>query len=531
MKYNQTYSIMKNIITKLFLLITYFFAGLVYGQGTGELYITNHVHGENNIVRHSHLANAFINASIAHPSIGFHFTLTDLNNIINTYFSENFEVRDMEILDEVVFFCGQDPTLVSGFIGWFSITDLFYGTGDIHIDNTLSAQGLLSLDNIEVYTDQGGGIHIAGYGVHSVSTDPYSPFPYTFVYTLYRAFEAVGNPATGMQYRVADLYSGGLKSDIKDMVVTNNFVVYLQCGRNNICAPFIGVGIDLEVFPKYNMFSATHFSLGHFQTITNHTVTYPNAGTYSTSCTFVLPDNSDPHSSEAKMVHIGDDKVAVCSYRVDLDYSAWTPIPDCDPFFDNPTYCVQDNELTRTQRYLANRIYDISPILTNNPMVMVSAALVPLPEEVYEIDDFVYNNPRKSYEVVHRHERIPGIQETAFTTMDYSSGIPPYVTSDYEIIVNTTSGWTPTSVCLFGNDEYLVSGNHQNSYEQMYWKSGFNYVTGSCDLSQQYPMNQIPTMAEKYNIWAMDASMWVPLVFVDFLKADKIEEEVEIKCN
>ncbi len=521
----------KNKKKGLLLLSIFLYSGLAYGQSGSELYINSNVQGEMNMVRYSQSSNAFINASKAYTSTGFHFTLTDLNNMVDTYFRKNFEVRDIEILNDTIFFCGQDPTLVSGFIGWFSITDLFYGTGDIHIDNTLSAQGLLSLDNIEVYTDQGGGIHIAGYGVHSVSTDPYSPFPYTFVYTLYRAFEAVGNPATGMQYRVADLYSGGLKSDIKDMVVTNNFVVYLQCGRNNVCAPFIGVGIDLEVFPKYNMFSATHFSLGHFQTITNHTVSYPNAGTYSTSCTFVLPDNSDPHSSEAKMVHIGDDKVAVCSYRVDLDYSAWIPIPDCDPFFDNPTYCVQDDQLTRTQRYLTNRIYDISPILTNNPMVMVSSALVPLPGEVYEIDDFVYNNQKQSYVVVHRHERIPGIQETAFTTMDYTSGIPPYVTSDYEVHVNTSIGWTPTSVCLFGNDEYLVSGNIQSSYEQLFWKSGINYSVGNCDVRQSYPTTQIPTTEEKNNIWPIDASGWVTLNYVDYHPKEVLLKEVEIKCN
>ena len=191
--------------------------------------------GDKNIVRYSPGDNAFINASRNQPPTGYHFTMTDLSTMIDAYFHEDFEVRDMEILGDIVFFCGKDLVLSSGIIGWFDIYSLFHGAGTIHIDKTLSALGLQSLDNIEVFTDQGGGIHIAGYGVYSETMTTYS-----YIHTLYRAFEAVGNPATGMQYRVADLY-GGYHSDIKDMAVTDNFVVYLKCDRNILCSPYNGI--------------------------------------------------------------------------------------------------------------------------------------------------------------------------------------------------------------------------------------------------------------------------------------------------
>ena len=479
-----------------------------------------YVQGDKNIVRYSPGDNAFINASKNQPPTGYHFTITDLSTMIDAYFQENFEVRDMEIYGDKVFFCGKDLATVSGFIGWFDIYSLFHGAGDVHIDNTLSAQGLLSLDNIEVFTDQGGGIHIAGYGVYSETMTTYS-----YIHTLYRAFEAVGNPATGMQYRVADLY-GGYHSDIKDMAVTDNFVVYLKCDRNILCPPYIGIGVDFEIFPKYNMFSATHYTLGQFQNITYHFVYYYDNINY---CVFQIPDNSDPHTSEAKMVHIGQDKVAVCSYRTDLDYSRWIPSGDCpsNPYQD----CIDAFFCDENRWYLANRVYDISPVLTNNLVVMVSADVAQLPSKLEVIEDFVYDSQKNSYVVVHRHERIPGVFETAFTTMDYSSGMPTNVYSDYEIVVGTANGWRPTSVCLFGNGEYLVSGHEQTGYEQMFWKSKINFEVGGCDLNMQYPVTTIPTDEGNNNIWDMSASGWVTLDFIEYFPYEKIENELMIKCN
>ena len=51
----------------------------------------------------------------------------------------------------------------------------------------------------------------------------------------YYAFEAVGNPVPGMYYRTADLINGGDWDDIRDVTVTDNYVVYLECERNYPC--------------------------------------------------------------------------------------------------------------------------------------------------------------------------------------------------------------------------------------------------------------------------------------------------------
>lgn len=448
---------MKNNVKKLLMFIICLFSCLVYGQGPGQLLSNFNVHGDKNIVRYSPNDNAFINASRNQPPTGYHFTITDLSTMIDAYFQEDFEVRDMEILGDLVFFCGKDMVSSSGIFGWLNIYNLFHGAGDIHIDKSLSAMGLLSLDNIEVFTEQGGRIHVAGYGIHSEMVTPYS-----YVYTEYRAFEAVGNPATGMQYRVADLY-GGYHSDIKDMAVTDNFVVYLKCDRAQRCSPYIGIGVDLEIFQKYNMFSATHFTLGQFQNITHHMEYHPYGDHY---CSYAVPDNSDPCSSEAKMVHIEEDKVAVCSYRADLDFSGWSPGGDCLPYPHDD--CIEEVYYNEVRWYLANRVYDMAPVLTNNPVVMATADVAQLPSYLDVIEDFVYDNQKKCYVVVLRHEKNPGVLETAFITMDYSLGTPINVDADYEMTVNTAVGWRPTSVCLYGNGEYLVSGNNQISNEHFF---------------------------------------------------------------
>ena len=172
------------------------FSGMAWGQTTGELYNTPNVPGVMNVVRYSPTENAYVNASLD-PGLGFNLSLMDLNNIVDLFFSDSYEVRDMEIVDDTVFFCGRDLVNTSGFIGWFSIQELFRSvpTGAIHIDNTLSVLGLQTLDNIEVYRDQGRKLHVAGYGFHNIGS-----------YT-YKAFEAVVSPDKVMQYWVDDLYS------------------------------------------------------------------------------------------------------------------------------------------------------------------------------------------------------------------------------------------------------------------------------------------------------------------------------------
>lgn len=480
------------------------FYGMAWGQTTGELYNTPNVQGVMNVVRYSPTENAYVNASLD-PGLGFNLSLMDLNNIVDLFFSDSYEVRDMEIVDDTVFFCGRDLVNTSGFIGWFSIQELFHTipTGAIHIDNSLSVLGLQTLDNIEVYRDQGRKLHVAGYGFHNIGA-----------YT-YKAFEAVGSPATVMQYRVADLYSCDINSQIRDMAVTDHFVVYLQCDRNQLCYPYYGIGIDFEVFPRYDMFMAPTFSLGEFQTIDVH---YEHIN----GCPYVLRDNSDPHDLEAKMVHVGGDVVAVCSYREDIKYinSLFPQYPDC---VDCPPHEIKT-------KYLVHRLYDITPLLTNNLVVMTSALEAPLPGGVSDIVDFVYDKQKGQYVVLHELETSPGVWERAFTTIDFSSGTPTYITADYQTTASTATVWRPESLCLSGGGGYFVSGFEIVPHTHYCWKSHVNSVDGNCDVHIQYPMVAIPTMEAKSDPAPMNASSWLPLAFGEISSPVRILP-MPMKCN
>ena len=497
---------MKTIVNKLekvMFLALFLSSGIVAGQGTGVLYTCNDAYSYWNIVRHG--PYGFVNVSKPSGSSGIHLSLTNMTTMIDAFFSENYDVKDMEILGDTVFFCGTYNVSGSGFLGWFDINDLFYSSGSIHIDNTLGSLGLQELKNIEVFRDQTGRIHVAGYGQHAVSP-----------YKQYYAFEAVGFPVSGMQYRTADLLNGGDWDEIRDMTVTDNFVVYMECMRTYPCYYNHGYGIKLKAFPKNDMFSSTYFTEGFFQTITNQY-------RYADGCGHVVPENSDPYTWEAKMVHVDEDRVAVCSYRYDFDNTGWYStgcgLYDCG------------GGIYPVKYYLAHRIYDISPILLNQPMVMTSAAVALLPGQVSQIDCFLYDSDKETYIVQHRLKTSPTIWETAFTTIDFSSGIiPSYIVADYQTFLNTTSDWMPESMCLYGNGNYVVSGRDLGDFSHLFWKSNTSNIDGNCDIHQTYPMVEIPTQETKNNQNPLNASTWTTLVYVEFFPAEMKYIEMPIKC-
>ena len=496
---------MKTIVNKLekvMFLALFLSSGIVAGQGTGVLYTCNDAYSYWNIVRHG--PYGFVNVSKPSGSAGIHLSLTGLVTMIDAFFPDNYDVLDMEILDDTVFFCGQYIPGGSGFIGWFDINDLFYSSGSIHIDNSLATLGLKDLRNIEVFRDQRGKAHVVGFGLHDVLPSK-----------QYYAFEAVGYPVLGMCYKTTDLFNDGDWSDIRNVVVTDNYVVVMESDRTNPCLQHSGYCIKLKAFNKNDMFAASYFTECYFQTITNSYI-------YDMGCGHVVGDNNDPYNWEAKMVHIGADKVAVCSYRHDWDNSNWQAF-GCDPCdCGGPSYV--DNH------YLAHRIYDISPIQINQPMVMISAAVAQLPGDFSNIDCFLYDSQQKTYIVQHRLETSPGVSETAFTTLDFSTGSTPmYAVADYQTFVNTSTGWMPESMCLFGGGGYLVSGRDLTNFSHLFWKSYINNVDGNCDKHQFYPMVDIPTYDAKKNQYLINASM-AYLVFDELFPSEVREIEVPVKC-
>ena len=442
--------------TLLFLLLS---CGITHGQ-TGTLYNVP-LPGRGQIVRY-------------HPGSGRHivyseslsgdnmFSITDMTTLTKVKIGNGLAITDFEIIDDLVFFCGNNA--VSGLLGWFDINSFFYAGGPAYIDQMLLVLGLQTLDNIAVYHDTAGTIHIAGYGLNSTVTN----------INYYRAFEAVGNPATGMQYRTLDLWSTGLCGDISDVVVTDNLVVYLQPDRKQACIPYIGIGITFQPFPKYDMFGTPPFYYHYFQ-LSYMTHKYDADGN-----SYVVPQNSDPYSYyphegiNPKMVHSFGDNIAVCTYRYDLDDNAWSPPPPpCG------------NRLPAVTAYITHSKFDLSQLVpnTNNNILMTSFVTAKLPDtNIYSIDGFEFDPQTSRYLVLHRHKTAGGVAEHAMTTFNFpSGGTPTFVESSYQTAYNTATQWLPTGMCMDSYVYYMVAGYNLGNYTHMFWRNSVGAPGGVCD--------------------------------------------------
>jgi hypothetical protein len=477
-------------------------SGVMYGQGT---LWENTVNGKNNIIRYDNVTEK--NITCSHPGGGFdvHFALTDMNSMIDVFVATDLYVKDFEIVDRLVFFCGQTSDY-SGFLGWFDIDSLFFLGGSAHIDRNLSTLGLKSLDNIEISYAVRGDIHIAGYG-DDLGIPP----------ARYLAFEAVGNTVSGMQYRTLELNQG---YDIVDMTLTDNYVVYMEHVKSNECNVPFGIGIYLHPFPKYNMFDSPPYSYYFFETIDNHVESFTyNANPYA----YVVPNNDDPHYSVPPvMTHYGEDKIAVCSYRRDLNFALLSP-PQPHPCGGN---------LTPTNTYLTFRMFDLSPLYVSDPIQMTSASLAQLYSgRCISIDAFEYDNMSNHFVVLHRHESSLSNDEHAFTTIDFSTGVPPaFVNSYYQTSFDTRTYWLPNDMCIVPDKQFVVSGEKQNS-EYVFWQNKIVPASVTCEQKIPYAMRNIPTMVSKdvYNVNTPTA--WLPLLFVWEERIDSIEEENNIICE
>lgn len=488
---------MKKIITQTIFMCFGLICCMSYGQ-TGTLYKAP-IGGTGNIVRYDAATGNHIAYSMS--ALGDNvFSLTDMNILIGVKVWNGLKVTDFEIIDGMVFFCG-DNGAGSGFLGWFGINDLFYNGGAAYIDQTLVTLGLLTLDNIEVYHDTTGAIRIAGYGLHrTISTNHH----------LYRALEAVGTPATGMQYRTMDLWGPGPYADIADVSVTDHFVVYLSREMCQTCISHTGIGITLHPFPKYDMFGTAPFYYHCFQ------LTYISPLYYGS---IVLINDDPSHEVMPKMVHSTGDKVAVCTYRRDLDDN-------------NPIVPFPNIVLPPINTYIALYEFDLTTLIpsTNNAVPMTSRAMAQLYHgNIISIDGFEYEPQTHRYIVLHRHESSAGVLEHAVTTANYLGGVPAFFESSYQTAFNTSSMWMPTSMCLDGYLNYTVMG-HDNSLGYIFWRNSAVAAAGNCDRVVQYLVSQLPLEDEKYYAWNVKPETWEPLVFVP-LGTDLGVYPCEIICN
>ena len=465
---------MKSNIKKIIIICFCLLYGMAYGQGTGALY-KNSFDGWQSMIRYHKRASNYITYSWALMGSQNHFAITDIMGvIIDANVTEGYFVNDFEVIDGYVFFCGQNASMSSGFLGWFDIDDLFYGTGRVHIDETLSLHGIESLDNIEVYRDRLERIHIAGLGQHIVSG----------AFVGYKAFEAVGDPATGMQYRVADLSSSD--SD-PTLAVTEDYVVYVSRIANAVSVNY-GIGIMLEPFPKDNMFSTPTHPRCMFQTIGYIT------------CTGVPELNAwDPYYRQIEAAAKEGNTIAVCNYRVERVCSG--------PVGGN---------------IMVIREFDLSPLLVSNPIQMTSDSRISLPFGVSDIRELKYDPLTKHYVVLFHHEVLSGTWRDAILTADYTPGyaLSP-VRVDYQ---RAYPNWMVWSLCLNGSSRYTASGWDNTYYNYHFWQDVIPSVNGVCTDINWYIVGSKPTDDDKEDVEYSNVVGWYNLNFV-------MNREVELYSN
>ena len=398
-----------------------------------------------------------------------HFAITDIHsNMIDAHVASGYFVQDFEILGDYVFFCGNNAS-GSGFLGWFDINNVFYGAGlpsGAQIDETLSMYGIEWLDNIEVYYDKFGRIHIAGVGQKTVSGT-----------IFYKAFEAVGYTPNTMQYRVADLCGLG---SMPRLTVTDDFVVYVT-GEKIVCGT--GIGFMLEPFPKNDMFALPTHPTYLFQTVVTG-LSLP-------------PTVYDPYLNIA-ITSKDSNTIAVCNYRCGL-YPYPAP-PGC-------VYGIDNNFV------LILREYDLAPLLSANPIQMISANDVKLPLGVNEIRRLAYEPLTKHYVILFNNEVASGAFEDGVMTIDYSSGSSPTVAqTTYQQAI--PSGLL-RDMCLDGSSRYTASGFDLSSYyNYFFWQDDIISNAYNCANYINYIVIKDDTVVHKEYEELSNVVGWIALNFI-----------------
>jgi|GEM_PF-1626542 len=503
---------MKKLLFSVALFLSLLSLSAMQGQNISTLY-QGPIDGTDNIIRFDPGTNFHITCS-KQLTGDVSFFYTDMNTITEALKIPGIVVADFEIFGRYVFFCGNDISN-SGVIGWFNIDSLIFNGGTAHVDNTLLALGLRSLDNIEVFSDQGRNIHIAGYGSERSATPPCT-------YKNY-AFEAVGSPITGMQYRILKLAKDGCMNSIVDMTVTNNYVVYLEEHRSQECNDNFGIGISLQPFPKYNMFASSPYPYYYFETTTSH-IGYATNSVLPTA--YVVSDNDDPCVAAPRITHTFDDEVAVCSYRSDFDPSSWV----------GDTTLLCGGILTRLNTKLALRTYDLSPMQYSGSILMTAAASAYLTtlDGCGSIDGFEYNAESEHFLVLHRHKTTLPLFESGLTAIDYSShSFPLTAPTYYQYVFDTRLHWMPHSLCLTVGNEYTLGGSYfVGSNEYMFWHDVVPTThTVSCDHQIDFVMKPLPTMETKQQYNTNTPTSWMSLSFWDVEPVDHITESCNVLCE
>ena len=468
---------MKNIVKQIILLWFCLLCGMSYGQGTGALY-SNGIDGWQNMIRCHIATGKRITYSWAAMGWENHFALTDIhNNMTDAHVANGYYVQDFEIIGDYVFFCGYNASM-SGFLGWFNINDVFNypPTDRAYIDETLNAYGIEWLDNIEVYYDSFGRIHIAGVGQNMSSGT-----------TIFKAFEAVGYTPSNMQYKVADLHGCELTPK---PIVTDDYVVYATPERNLYS---VGIGYSLEPFPKDDMFALPSHSSYLFQTVVAGSSLYPS--------------ESDPYTSFG-ITHKEKNVIAICNYRCDI---------------------IPPNSAISNTFKLVLREYDLSPLLSNNPIQMISDYKLKFTYGVNWIRRLAYDPMTKHYITLLRNETSLGNYEDGIIALDYSSGTAPTIAqATYQQAYPNGYLW---DVCLDRSSKYTASGFDLTNYTYYFWHDDIISYAFPCANYEYYSVYPSDTEVVKEEEYMPDVLGWIVLNYVPNREVVLNYDNNTLNCN
>lgn len=188
-------------------------------------------------------------------SAGCCFALAD-NNLILTcaWLDCKYEVKDFEIFENLVFFCGADNSVGRGIVGWFDCAAMFYGGGGYHIyDNyyMISDTSNTPYDTaqVKVFNDltifdspeyMSEYIHLAlvgetKEGVACVAEMIGLPYTNNWIYTTGSSANLPSNQAETMT----------------QVVSTDNYIVTGGTFEG------YGSGVSMRVFDRNNMFASS----------------------------------------------------------------------------------------------------------------------------------------------------------------------------------------------------------------------------------------------------------------------------------
>ena len=323
--------------------------------------------------------------------------VTDVYNVIKyTQITDSLTIRDMEVLDDVAYLCGNTPA-GSAFIGWIDLTTLSGSTNNFEMYSSIgSSVSMSSLENIVAYYDTYGRPCIAGFG-----TTPSGYYGVGFVVPT-------GQETIGI-----------LPYTPHDVTVTDNYVVYTGTTT--------GTNIVIHPVPKTATFTSLYLPFYLYQ-VGTPTIIEPLTGLHITST--------------------GGDGIATISYA--LEGSVYE---------------------------LILREFNVSGATMSYNVPMMSSTLVKLNNSATSIFDFQFNSISKVYAVFHNYEVNPSVYQDAVTKIDYSSGVPSTVQSDYLAITNHTM----TGISLSDSLMYVVYGYNTTSKENLFWKDYLSAsATGLC---------------------------------------------------